>query len=176
MPLLLSLLFACGNAPPTETEAEPTAVEAPVPADPDAQPDEAPAAAAADNAEALPEKLNLNTTDEADFKALDGVGDKMAHEFVEYRPYVSIQQFRKEMSKYVDADKIAAFETLVYVPVDYNNCDAATLMQIPGLDESEAEALMNGRPYPSADAFQVDLKPMVDADALPVAAAYLSGS
>lgn len=174
MPLLLSLLFACGNAPSTETEAEPTAVEAPVPTEEDAQAEEAPTAA--DDTEALTEKLNLNTTEEADFKALDGVGDKMAHEFVEYRPYVSIQQFRKEMSKYVDADKIAAFETLVYVPVDYNNCDAATLMQIPGLDESEAQALMDGRPYPSADAFQADLKPMVDAESLPVAASYLSES
>ena len=47
--------------------------------------------------------FNLNTTAEADFKMIPGVGDRMAHEFEEYRPYTSIQQFRREIGKYVVA-------------------------------------------------------------------------
>jgi DNA uptake protein ComE-like DNA-binding protein len=98
-------------------------------------------------------RVNLNTTSEDGFKALPGVSDKMAHEFVEYQPYVSIRQFRKEMSKYVDDETIAAFEKLVFVPIDVNECDAETLAQIPGVDMEKAEALVAGRPYASDDAF-----------------------
>ena len=53
-------------------------------------------------------KLNLNTATGDEFKAaIPGLGDRMVHEFEEYRPYRSIQQFRKEMSKYVGAGQIA---------------------------------------------------------------------
>ena len=41
--------------------------------------------------------FNLNTTAEADFKMIPGVGDRMAHEFEEYRPYLKLEQFRKEI-------------------------------------------------------------------------------
>ena len=58
----------------------------------------------------------------------------MVHEFMEYRPYVSISQFRKEMAKYVDAEKIAGYEQHLYVPIDPSASDAATLLQLPGLD------------------------------------------
>ncbi len=43
-------------------------------------------------------------------------GDRMVREFGEYRPYVSIQQFRKEIGKYVDAAQVAEYEKYVYVP------------------------------------------------------------
>ena len=46
--------------------------------------------------------FNLNTTPEDDFKIIPGVGNRMAHEFEEYRPYVKTEQFRKEIGKYVD--------------------------------------------------------------------------
>ncbi|RPG66961.1 MAG: hypothetical protein CBC81_001645, partial [Flavobacteriaceae bacterium TMED121] len=39
--------------------------------------------------------LNLNTTNEKDFHMIPGVGKKMAHEFVEYRPYSSIEVFKR---------------------------------------------------------------------------------
>ena len=49
---------------------------------------------AGENTEDLFKKLfvpcNLNNTAEKDFKMIPGVGDKMAHEFEEYRPYTSI--------------------------------------------------------------------------------------
>ena len=41
----------------------------------------------------------------------------------------------------------------VYVPVDPNSADAETLMQLTGVDEAIAAALIEARPYASADAF-----------------------
>ena len=49
--------------------------------------------------------------------------------------------------------EVAAYEQYVYVPVDPNSADAETLMQLTGVDEAIAEALIEARPYASADAF-----------------------
>ncbi|HEY0082746.1 MAG TPA: hypothetical protein VGB61_08150, partial [Pyrinomonadaceae bacterium] len=47
-------------------------------------------------------KLNLNTASGDEFRAqIPGLGNKMVHEFEEYRPYKSVLQFRREMGKYV---------------------------------------------------------------------------
>lgn len=120
-------------------------------------------------------KLNLNTATEEELLALiPGFGDRMAHEFMEYRPYTSLVQFRQEMSKYVDAAQIAEYEKYVYVPIDINNADAATLQQIPGLDETEAKALISARPFASSADFLAQLQGYVSADEMNQAAAYLS--
>ncbi len=120
-------------------------------------------------------KLNLNTATAQDFLALPSVGDRMVNEFLEYRPYTTILQFEREIGKYVSADQVAAYEQYVYVPISANDSDAATLQQIPGLDESEATALISGRPYASNDAFLSALAQYVSADQLTVAQSYLSG-
>ncbi len=51
--------------------------------------------------------LKLNTATEADFMTIPGVGKRMAHEFDEYRPWKSREQFQKEIGKYVDAKEVA---------------------------------------------------------------------
>jgi DNA uptake protein ComE-like DNA-binding protein len=98
-------------------------------------------------------KLDLNTASENDLISIPGMTKRMVHEFEEYRPYKSIQQFRREMAKYVSAAVIADYEKYVYVPISPNESDAATLQQIPGLDAAEADALIAGRPYASPEAF-----------------------
>jgi len=118
-------------------------------------------------------KLNLNTTPTDAFLAVPNAGPRMAHEFDEYRPYISILQFRKEIGKYVDADKVAAFEQFVFVPIKVDACDAATLQQIPGVDEAKAQALIQGRPYGSNDAFLKALTGHVSAEEVAVARTYL---
>ena len=119
-------------------------------------------------------KLNLNTATEDEFLAgVPGLGKRMAHEFEEYRPYRSVQQFRREMSKYVKPEQIAEYEKYVFVPIAENEADAATLQQLPGLDATEAEALVAGRPYASRDAFLTKLAEKVSADELALAKTYL---
>ena len=60
--------------------------------------------------------INLNSAPEEDILLIPGVGKRMAHEFREYRPYKSMQQFRREIGKYVDAEEIARLE--MYVTLD----------------------------------------------------------
>ncbi|HEY9285142.1 MAG TPA: hypothetical protein VIP46_16940 [Pyrinomonadaceae bacterium] len=119
-------------------------------------------------------KLNLNTATRDEFLAkVPGLGDRMVHEFEEYRPYKSIQQFRREMLKYVPQAKIDEYERYVFVPVDENGSDAATLRQLPGLDEREAAELAAGRPYASREAFLSKLAEKVSPEDLAVGRAYL---
>ncbi|MCA9889181.1 MAG: hypothetical protein KC546_12455, partial [Anaerolineae bacterium] len=83
--------------------------------------------------------LNLNTvTGDELLSTIPDFSSRMVREFQEYRPYVSIQEFEREIGKYVSEDQVTAWEAYVYVPVAYNDSDAATLQQIPGVDEALA--------------------------------------
>jgi len=44
------------------------------------------------------------------------LSSEMAHEFEEYRPYSNIEQFRREIGKYVDEQEVARLEQ--YVTLD----------------------------------------------------------
>lgn len=57
--------------------------------------------------------LRLNSELQADFQLIPGVGRKMAHEFDEYRPYADMNQFRREIGKYVDKNEVARYEQYV---------------------------------------------------------------
>jgi radical SAM superfamily enzyme with C-terminal helix-hairpin-helix motif len=87
--------------------------------------------------------------------------------------YISIQQFRKEIGKYVDDAQVAEYEKYAYVPIAINDSDSETLQQIPGLDATEAETLMAGRPYATADDFLAKLTGFISADELAIAKTYL---
>ena len=57
--------------------------------------------------------LKLNSASDDDIQLIPGVGSRMAHEFEEYRPYTSMNQFRREIGKYVDEDEVARYEMYV---------------------------------------------------------------
>ena len=60
--------------------------------------------------------IDLNKASKDEIKLIPGVGDRMAHEFEEYRPYTSIDQFRREIGKYVDKAEVARLEQYVSIP------------------------------------------------------------
>jgi DNA uptake protein ComE-like DNA-binding protein len=118
-------------------------------------------------------KLNLNTVSGAELTAgIPNFPSRMIREFQEYRPYISIQQFRKEIGKYVDDSQLAEYEKYVYVPISYNVSDSATLQQIPGLDATEAEALIAGRPFGTQDDFLTKLSEYISTDEVEIAKTY----
>ena len=60
--------------------------------------------------------INLNTASDDDILSIPGVGPRLLHEFKEYRPYQRIEQFRREIGKYVSDDEVARLER--YVTLD----------------------------------------------------------
>ena len=164
LPLFFSGCGSAGDSPATN------------PAGPNTNTPGAPGSSASPSTSNAPKaKLNINTASGAEFTAaIPDLGKRMVHEFEEYRPYRSIQQFRKEIGKYVDPAKVAEYEKYIFVPIDYSQSDPPTLQQIPGLDATEAQALISGRPYASRDAFLAKLAEKVPAEELATAKAHLA--
>ncbi len=59
--------------------------------------------------------IDLNTASDAEILLIPGIGNRMLHEFKEYRPYTSMEQFRREMGKYVDNNEVARLEKYVMI-------------------------------------------------------------
>ena len=59
--------------------------------------------------------LDLNTATGEEILLIPGVGPRMRHEFEEYRPYRSMDQFRREIGKYVDKNEVARLERYVTI-------------------------------------------------------------
>ena len=57
--------------------------------------------------------LDLNTASDEDLLTIPGLGTRMLREFKEYRPYRNIEQFRREIGKYVDAKEVSRLESYV---------------------------------------------------------------
>ena len=106
--------------------------------------------------------FNLNTTAEDDFKMIPGVGKRMAHEFEEYRPYISIAQFRKEIGKYVDKEEVARYESYVFVPIELNTASEETIMALPGVGKRIAHEFEEYRPYTNMVQFRKEIGKYVD--------------
>lgn len=155
--LCLIVLSACASATPTVNASNTNSSSSAQSADP-----------------ANTTKLNLNTASGDDFlAAVPNLGNRMVREFMEYRPYISIQQFRREIGKYVDDTQVAEYEKYVYVPIAINDSDSETLQQIPGLTADEAASVIAARPFASTDDFLTKLSESVSADELEIAKTYL---
>ena len=57
--------------------------------------------------------IRLNSASDDDILTIPGLGKRMLREFKEYRPYKNIEQFRKEIGKYVDKKEVARLEKYV---------------------------------------------------------------
>ncbi|MFN8670363.1 MAG: hypothetical protein U0164_24505 [Gemmatimonadaceae bacterium] len=59
--------------------------------------------------------VDLNSASDEDILSIPGIGNRMLREFKEYRPYKAIEQFRREMGKYVKPGEVARMERYVEV-------------------------------------------------------------
>ena len=54
--------------------------------------------------------INLNAGRDEDILSIPGSGKRVLHEFKEYRPYKTMEQFRRELGKYWNAKEVARLE------------------------------------------------------------------
>ena len=113
---------------------------------------------------ALFRPLNLNTATEAEIWLIPGMSRKMVHEFEEYRPYRSMDQFRREMSKYVDDAEVERLASYVFVPVSLNDASEEEIMAIPGMTARMAHEFDEYRPYRNIEQFRREIGKYVDED------------
>jgi len=106
--------------------------------------------------------LNINTASDAEFKMIPGVGDKMAHEFEEYRPYKKMAQFEREMGKYVDDKQIAEYKKYIFIPVNLNTATEEEILALPGVGKKMAHEFEEYRPYKDMAQFRRQIGKYVD--------------
>ncbi|MEO1202262.1 MAG: helix-hairpin-helix domain-containing protein [Pseudomonadota bacterium] len=109
-------------------------------------------------------QINLNTASEAEIMLIPGMSKRMAHEFEEYRPYKDIEQFRREIGKYVDEDEVARLEQYVFIPLDLNTASREIIMQVPGMSRKMAHEFEEYRPYRDIEQFRREIGKYVDED------------
>ena len=57
--------------------------------------------------------VNLNTATAAQIALIPGMTDRMVGEFLEYQPYENMDEFDREIGKYVDEDEVARLRRYV---------------------------------------------------------------
>jgi len=108
--------------------------------------------------------INLNAASREEIMLIPGMTSRMAHEFEEYRPYTSLEQFRREIGKYVDANEVARLEQYVFVPLKLNSASAEALMTIPGMTSRMVHEFEEYRPYTSMEQFRREIGKYVNQD------------
>ena len=106
--------------------------------------------------------LNLNAASEEEMLLIPGVGDRMAHEFDEYRPYDGMERFRREIGKYVDTDELERLAQYVFVPVELNTASDEEILRIPGVGDRMLHEFKEYRPYTNMEQFKREIGKYVD--------------
>ncbi|MCY4426840.1 MAG: hypothetical protein OXC05_07385 [Halieaceae bacterium] len=108
--------------------------------------------------------LNLNSASEEEIHLIPGMSNRMVHEFEEYRPYRSLEQFRREIGKYVDEAEVARFELYVFVPLDLNSARGEDFATVPGVSNRMVHEFLEYRPYADMEQFRREIGKYVDED------------
>ena len=108
--------------------------------------------------------INLNDVTNEERLMVPGVGGRMAHEFEEYAPYVAIEQFRREIGKYVEDEEVARLEQYVFVPIDLNTAGDEAILSIPGMGKRMLHEFKEYRPYVAIEQFRREIGKYVDDD------------
>jgi DNA uptake protein ComE-like DNA-binding protein len=101
--------------------------------------------------------INLNTASREEILLIPGMGNRMVREFLEYRPYKTLAQFRKEIGKYVDEKEVARLEQYVFVPINLNTASDADILTIPGSGPRVVREFKEYRPYKSMEQFRKEM-------------------
>ena len=106
--------------------------------------------------------LNLNTASGDEIMLIPGMNNRMTHEFEEYRPYTSLDQFRQEIGKYVDDAEVARLEQYVFAPLNLNSATRVDFATVPGASNRMVREFLEYQPYSDMDHFRREIGKYVD--------------
>jgi len=101
--------------------------------------------------------INLNTASREEILLIPGAGERMAHEFEEYRPWRSFAQFNREIGKYVGPEETARLAQYGFIPIHLNTAGDEDILSIPGLGNRMLHEFKEYRPYTSMEQFRREM-------------------
>jgi len=101
--------------------------------------------------------INLNTATAPEILLIPRVARRMTHEFEEYRPWISMAQFDKEIGKYVDATEVNRLKQYVFIPIDLNNATDDQFKTIPNLAGNMLREFKEYRPWKTKAQFDKEI-------------------
>ena len=112
-------------------------------------------------------RININTASMDELMTIPGVGDKIASEIEDYRPYVSLEQFETELGKYLDAASLKDIEANITLGLaNLNTATEAELAALPGIGPKIAAEIEEYRPYTSSKQLEGELGKYFDAETI----------
>lgn len=108
-------------------------------------------------------QINLNSASREEILLVPQMGPRFLREFLEYRPYKSLPQWRREMGKYVKEDEVARMEQYVFVPVDLNASTDEDILTLPGVGARMLREFKEYRPWKTIEQFRREIGKYVDA-------------
>jgi DNA uptake protein ComE-like DNA-binding protein len=107
--------------------------------------------------------VNLNTGTREEILLIPGAGNRMAREFVEYRPWRTWAQFDKEISKYVGQAETDRLKQYVFIPVNLNTGTDTDILSIPGAGQRMLREFKEYRPWKTKEQFEKEIGKYVGA-------------
>jgi DNA uptake protein ComE-like DNA-binding protein len=108
-------------------------------------------------------RVNISTAPLEELLTIPGVGEKIADELMEYRPYTSKEHFETELGKYLDAEALTELSQHITIGlVNINTATEEELLTVPGVGEKIADEIMEYRPYTSWEQFEKEIGKYID--------------
>jgi DNA uptake protein ComE-like DNA-binding protein len=107
-------------------------------------------------------QINLNAASREEIALVPGMTPRMTREFLEYRPYTGLDEFHREIGKYVDDAELARLEQYVFVPMSLNTASGEDYLTIPGMNNRMVHEFEEYRPYSSLEQFRREIGKYVD--------------
>ena len=101
--------------------------------------------------------INLNAGTAPEILLIPRVGKRMTREFEEYRPWVAMAQFDKEIGKYVDATEVNRLKQYVFIPLDLNTATDEQFKTIPNLGGNMLREFKEYRPWKTKAQFDKEI-------------------
>jgi DNA uptake protein ComE-like DNA-binding protein len=101
--------------------------------------------------------INLNTGTGPEIMLIPRVAKRMVREFEEYRPWVAMAQFDKEIGKYVDATEVSRLKQYVFIPLDLNTATDDQFKTIPNLGGNMLREFKEYRPWKTKAQFDKEI-------------------
>ena len=117
--------------------------------------------------------IDLNDVTNEEILLIPGVGNRLLHEFEEYRPYIALPEFHREIGKYVDDEELARLAQYVYVRIDLNSASEAEILSIPGVGPRMQHEFEEYRPYAAMAQFSREIGKYVDDEEVDRLARYV---